>query len=109
MQIKKLPNGRSQPTLWLPPGANLAFTPQNRSALDGWTVSVVAVIVVVVVVFVVVVVVAAVVVLPLLLFMLCLNSEKNFSFASIISESRKADENKGMRRTRRMGTFMVSI
>ena len=50
MQIKKLPNGRSQPTLWLPPGANLAFTPQNCSPLDGWTVNVVPVIVVVVVV-----------------------------------------------------------
>ena len=35
--------GRSQPTLWLPPGANLAFTPQNCSPLDGWTVNVVAV------------------------------------------------------------------
>ena len=47
VQIKKLPNGRSQPTLWLPPGANLAFTPQNCSPLDGWTVNVVPVIVVV--------------------------------------------------------------
>ena len=89
MQIKKLPNGRSQPTLWLPPGANLAFTPQNRSALDGWTVSVVAVIVVVVVVFVVVVVVVvAAFVHPVLTFNLSPSSITALSTLSVSKHKR---------------------